>query len=217
MEEKQKKSALLMSITIGVVLAISYTYERIPKNSGTILSSMLLLTIAWLLFAYKSGKQQWIITYLLIWLIGCTIEGIWIATCRPYGCFYYSTLLWPKFFDTFPLLLIGIWPFLVLSIAHLVPSKFTWKDFIVVWVLFLLLLDVALDPVHISQGIRSYEPVAYNRFGVPLQNFVWWILTWWISMYVVQKRKKTITNKARYYSWITIIILFRMQFLLLLF
>lgn len=216
MQENNKKSALLMSITIGIVLAISYTYGWIPKNSWAILGSMVLLTCTWLFFAYQSGKRQWIITYTLIWLVGCTIEGIGITTCRPYWCFTYAELLWPKFFDTFPLILFGIWPFLVLSIAHLVPPKFTWKDFVSVWVLLLLILDLALDPVHITQWIRSYESVWYNRFGVPLQNFVWWILTWWISMYIAQKRKETITNQAWYYAWITIMVLFRIQFLLLL-
>lgn len=216
-QDTYPKSALIASITIWCLLALSYVFELIPVEKTSLLVSLLLLSLAGLLFSWQAGKRKWVATYLLIWLIGCTIEGIWIVTCRPYGCFSYSDLLWPKFFDTFPFLLLGVWPFLVISIAHLVPKRFTWKHFISIGVLFLLVLDLALDPVHIHQWIWSYTPTTYNRFGVPLQNFIWWIITGGLSMWVVTTRKNTITHPAWYYSWITVCILFRIQFLFLVF
>ena len=217
MQAYHTKSAHIASITVGICLALGYTFKRIPQDKTTILISMILLMIAGIFFSGKSGQWKWIATYFIIWLIGCAIEWIWIATCRPYGCFSYSDILWPKFFNTFPLLLVGIWPFLVLSMAHLIPKQFTWKHFITVGILLLLLLDLALDPVHIHQWIWSYEPTTPNRFGVPFQNFIWRIITGGLSMWVAEKRKSTITHPAWYYSGITILILFWIQFLMLIF
>lgn len=211
------KSALIASVTIGVLLAMGYLLELIPMTETSLVSSLLLLSFAGLFFSRQAGKRKWIGTYLLIGLIGCTVEGIWILTCRPYGCFSYSDLLWPKFFSTFPFLLLGVWPFLVLSIAHLVPKQYTWKHFITMWIALLLLLDLALDPVHIHQWIWSYAPTTPNRFGVPLQNFIWWIITGGLSMWVVTLRKTTILHSAWYYCGITILLLFWIQFLFLIF
>lgn len=211
------KSALIASVTIWVLLAICYLLNLIPINQTSLISSLLLLTFAGLFFSRQAWKRTWIATYLMVGIIGCTIEGIWIATCRPYGCFSYSDLLWPKFFSTFPFLLLGVWPFLVLSIAHLIPKQYTWKHFITLWIALLLFLDLALDPVHIHQWIWSYAPTVPNRFGVPLQNFIWRIFTGGLSMWVVSIRKNTILYSARYYSGITLLILFWIQFLVLIF
>jgi uncharacterized membrane protein len=207
------KNALIASILIWALLALIYIVELIPLEKSSLIISLLWLSLGGIFFAWQAGKRQWVLTYAFIGLIWCTIEGIWIATCRPYGCFNYSDLLWPKFFNTFPFLLFGVWPFLVISIAHLIPKKFSWHNFITIGIVLLLLLDLALDPVHIYQWIWSYEQGWYNRFGVPLQNFIWRILTWWLSMRVVEKRKNTITHPAWYYSGITLYVLFWLQFL----
>lgn len=214
MHQKHQQAAIIASMMSGFIIALLYHFEILVASQATMILSMVLLSGAWLYFAYRSGKTQWIITFLLIWIIGCTIEWIGIATCRPYGCFHYSDMLWPKFLNTFPYLLMWVRPFIVISIAHLVPKKWTWWQFVVIWVLLLLFLDLALDPVHIKQWIRSYNQPGRNRFGVPLQNFFGWIITGWLSMRLFQKRKNTITHDAWYYSGIALMILFWVQFLL---
>lgn len=214
MNPKNKQAAIIASFLSGFVIALLYHFEILVSSQSTMIISMILLYIAWLYFSYCSGKMQWIITYLLIWIIGCTIEWIGIATCRPYGCFQYSDILWPKFLETFPYLLMWVRPFIVISIAHLVPKKWTWRQYVGIWVLLLLFLDLALDPVHIKQWIRSYNHTGRNRFGVPLQNFFGWIITGGLSMRLFQKRKNTITHEAWYYSGIALMILFWTQFLL---
>lgn len=214
MNQKNKHAAIIASVMSGFIIALLYHFELIVASKTMMITSMLLLSLAWVYFSYCAGKTQWIITYLLIGVIGCTIEWIGILTCRPYGCFQYSDILWPKFFNTFPYLLMWVRPFIVISIAHLVHKKWTWRQFIVIWVLLLLFLDLALDPVHINQWIRSYNQPGRNRFGVPLQNFFWWIITGWLSMRLFQIRKNTITHEAWYYSGIALMILFWTQFLL---
>lgn len=214
MHQKHEQSAIGASMISGFIIALFYHFEFIVASKTMMITSMILLSFAGLYFSYCSGKTQWIITFLLIWIIGCTIEWVGIATCRPYGCFEYSDLLWPKFFNTFPYLLMWVWPFIVVSIAHLIPKKRTWRQFIAWGVLLLLILDLALDPVHINQWIRSYNHTGRNRFGVPLQNFFWWIITGGLSMRLFQQRKNTITHEAWWHSGGALMILFWTQFLL---
>lgn len=206
--------SVMVSIGIGVIIALGYHFWRFGASKTSIISSLVLLFAAWLYLAYTAGKIQGVLTYLAIWSVGCAIEWIGIATCRPYGCFQYSDLLWPRFFGTFPYLLVWVWPFIIVSIAHLIPSKYSGRSYVGVWTLLLLFLDLALDPVHIWQWIRSYNQQGVHRFGVPVQNFLWRIITWWISMWIYQKRKTTIHATAWYYAWIVIFIMFWTQFLL---
>ncbi len=117
MHQKHQKAAIIASMMSGFIIALFYHFELIVASKTMMIISMLLLSLAWLYFSYCSGKTQWIITFLLIWIIGCTIEWIGIATCRPYGCFQYSDLLWPKFLETFPYLLMWVRPFIVISIG----------------------------------------------------------------------------------------------------
>lgn len=199
----------------GSIIALIYHFWIITAEKSTMITSLLLLWVVWLYIAYSSWKTQWIMTYLFIGSIGCMIEWIGIATCRPYGCFQYSDLLWPKFFNTFPYLLMWVRPFIVISISHLIPSSYTWWKYISLWIVLLLILDLALDPVHIAQWIWSYNEPWPHRFGVPLQNFIWWIITWSLSMWVVEKRRSLMKNTIRTYTGIALMTLFRVQFLLL--
>lgn len=215
MNPKNKQVATIASILSGLIIALFYHFELIPVSKTMMTAAMILLSLAWVYFSYYTWKTQWVITYLLIWIIGCTIEWIGIVTCRPYGCFQYTDLLWPKFFNTFPYLLMWVRPFIVISTAHLVPKKLTWRPFIILWILLLLLLDLALDPVHIHQWVRSYNQSWTNRFGVPLQNFLGRILTGGFSMLIFQWRKNTIIHESRYYSGIALMTLFWTQFLLI--
>lgn len=207
--------AQIVSAGAWLLLAIGYISWTIPLHQTTLIASLLLLTLWWVSLSYQAWGRSGIITYFLIGVVGCTIEGIGIATCRPYGCFSYTDMLWPKFFDTFPLLLVGIRPFLVLSCAHLVPRVTTKRQTIIAWVGILLLLDLALDPVHIAQWIRAYTSWWRHRFGVPLQNFFGRIITGTLSMVVVYTRKNTIISAGRNYCGIAVFVLFWVQFLAL--
>lgn len=204
----------LVSMIIGVVLAWWYFLWVIPTNSISMTLSSIFLWSLGIFLCFTSGKRKGVLFFLLIGLIWSTIEYIGLRTCRPYGCFSYSDLFWPKLFGTVPILLTIMRPIFVLGIAHLVPSRYWWRRFVIRWTILLLILDLALDPVHIWQGIRSYESTRYNRFGVPLQNFFWWIITGSLSMSIVARQKTTVTHPAWKYIGIVFFMLFRGQFLL---
>ncbi len=142
------------------------------------------LLCLWWWYAWVSWKvwwRQWVIWFVSLGIFALCIEYIGSTTCFPYGCFEYSSTLgihlWP-----IPLLLILIRPIMVLSMVS-VASVFTQKK-IAWWILsvvFLIILDLALDPVHVSQGIWTYAE-AQGRYGVPLTNYLGWIFSGTISV-----------------------------------
>ena len=206
--------ALLVSVVFGIIIAIGYATWLLIHTWPILIVSMIMLWAVWWRLSRQAWWYRWVWWYLCIWAIGCSIEMIGILTCWPYGCFTYSDLLWPKFFWTFPLLLIGIRPFIVLSMAHLIPkTRLHLIQQLIRWVCLLLILDLALDPVHVVQWIRSYTPTSRMRFGVPAQNYLGRILTWSISLLIYILNKKHLTHPARYLCGVALMMIFWVQFL----
>lgn len=147
------------------------------------------LFIALAVYCYFFYWIKAIAALLWIWALGVIVEYIGIRTCIPYGCFEYSEYVWPQFFWTFPYALFFIWPIIVVLMAQAIGRC---KEFFAlwsrplglafVWWLLLVLLDLFLDPVAVHQGLWSY--VWWGaRYGVPIQNYLWWIFTWTLSSY----------------------------------
>ena len=142
-----------------------------------------------ILFAYygwvswKSWWMRWIAWIVALWIFALVIEYIGTTTCFPYGCFEYTSLLWPHL-GPIPFLLLCIRPVLVYSMIW-VASLLPWEKYHrALWsILCLLLLDLALDPVHVAQGIWSYTNKVW-RYSVPRSNCLWWLFTGSISIFL---------------------------------
>ena len=130
---------------------------------------------------------------LVLGILGVTIEYIGIKTCFPYSCFEYSTQLGPQLFGTFPLLLFFIRPTICLSIAPFLTSK-KFRPNLTTWVGLLVFLDLFLDPVSVAKWFWSYTITTW-RFGVPWDNYLWWIFTGLISISILLSISKKVDTK----------------------
>lgn len=135
----------------------------------------------------------WIRTYttkglyslLILCVFGLCIESLGVLTCRPYGCFEYSSQLGPKLFNIVPYMLIMTRPPLVIGVWSIVKNFVWrwWKRWLVWWV-WLVAVDIILDPLAVLMGIWNY-PWWWFRFGVPLSNFWWRMISGTIGIMII--------------------------------
>ena len=148
-----------------------------------------IFTIGFALASYfpflKDFRTRWRIglgAVILFWYI---IESIGILTCLPYGCFDYSEQLGIQLFDVVPLMLAFTWPPLVLWVWSYAKNYFWrgWKMWLA-WAFGLVVVDLILDPIAVSMGLRSYSGWWF-WFWVPLTNFLGRIFSGTISMIIL--------------------------------
>jgi uncharacterized membrane protein len=181
-----KESKLILPTSI-IALFTGTMMHLITIDMNNYHYGVLFLLIVGLLFALSFmtlyGKR-WVAVISMLALLAVTVEYIGIRTCIPYGCFHYTQLLWPRFNDTFPWILLLIWPMLAVSVAHLVPQYLSQYKKIFCWAFLLVLLDLFLDPVIVDQGLRYYENPWRWRW-VPWSNFLWWLPMSIITMSII--------------------------------
>jgi len=188
-----------------------------PLMLSQSLPLFLLLLAVWYIYgAYTRYWRRWVSCFAALGIFSLIIEYIWTTTCRPYGCFEYTLQLWPEIWGKVPILLWLIWPVLVLSIWWIISHlSHSYRVRIIWWILWLLLLDLALDPVHVVQGIRDYG-ISGQRFGVPRSNYLWRVFSWAISIYICSRFiGKQKTPQALAWGWIFLLCYFWSQFLIL--
>lgn len=159
-------------------------------------------TIAFALSSYipylrDQGKRWWIALVLLA-VFGYSIESLWVLTCFPYGCFWYSEQLWFRIAGIVPLMLAFTRPPLVLWVWSFIKNIAwpSWKKRIR-WGLWLVLVDLILDPIAVMMGLWSYPSWGF-RFGVPLSNFAGWLLSGTIGIMIIDSIVWSNKNTKRY-------------------
>lgn len=157
-----------------------------------------IFTIAFALASYipriKAHTKRWWISLGAIALWGVVIETIGITTCFPYGCFTYSEQLWPKILWWAPRLLLATYPPLVLwvyqqilRLRHLLwqgRKEKSWPLLRIMWGLWLVAVDLVLDPIAVRMGLWSFEQSGW-RFGIPWTNFAGWMLSGTVAMIIL--------------------------------
>ncbi len=179
---------------VGAVGFAVQRYVELPALE-TALRSPLLLVAANLAMALPLAAGLWpvlgrrgIIALASVALFSYVIEGVGVETGVPYGRFSYALGLEPLLFGRVPLPLPLFWVPMVLN-ASLLALASARPDVsrITIWlraVLALVLLDGVLDPGAVGLGFWGWdEPGRY--YGVPLQNFVGWMLSGGIAMAVM--------------------------------
>lgn len=136
-----------------------------------------ILYLTWLQY-----RIRWTICFLLLGLLACAIEYIALKTCFPYWCFSYYHVLWPRLDNSFPYILFFIRPSIVFSLYHVSSyvTTFHWAR-IMLTVVFLLILDIFLDPSAVWLWWWSYDQRG-PRFWVPLSNYLGWVYSWLLSV-----------------------------------
>jgi len=116
------------------------------------------------------------------------IEYIGVQTGFPYGSFSYGIDLGPMLFDKIPLALpIFFIPLVInayLLVLLLKPEKIKKTYFRISFIIgTVLFLDLILDPAAVAINFWNYGSGLY--YGVPLSNYLGWILSASVSVIVL--------------------------------
>lgn len=178
-------------LLVAVWIIIGWWMSFTPISDETVPYTMLGVSVLFIILVAYVRKQYWwkqLLWIGAVWVFGILIEYIGITTCFPYGCFRYSSYVWPQFLGTFPWLLVMIRPILVVTITQRTVG---WKQpllYAFSWWVLLMMVDLFLDPVAVHQWLRSYHNLVWQwlqpRYNVPRSNFLWWILTWTLSTFI---------------------------------
>lgn len=163
-----------------------------------------LLTLLAFTFALQHGSQNlgWKRTLLLLLLtfaVSLLFECVGVATGKVYGPYYYTDKLGYKFLGLVPLLIPVAWFMMTYPsyiIANLVVPAFksTWLWRLTIAAIGAMVMtawDLVMDPMMVAGGHWVWEePGAY--FGIPIQNFLgWWLttfVTFWLFLTIARIR-----------------------------
>lgn len=177
----------------------------ISQTSWAVLSVWLILWGIYMCrLIYTTHGRAWVSAFAILALLAIVIESVWVATCFPYECFSYAHIIQPEIWSI-PAMLPFFWLVLVLSLRSISQQYFwdswpTWNIVrsIVGTTALLVLIDLALDPVHVALGIWSYGYGVNNiwwRYDVPRSNYLWRVLTGTISAGICAYFLRTNWNK----------------------
>ena len=113
----------------------------------------------------------------LLSVLPVIVEGLAVWTGFPYGGFEYGSRLGWLLFDLVPpTVSFAYLPILLCSLY--VSSQYTQKitQFSLMASIFNLLVDLVIDPAAVHIGFWTYSEGGIY-FGVPLSNFLGWIIT----------------------------------------
>lgn len=136
-------------------------------------------------FIIKHNKFNAIKVLIILSLFSMVIETIGILTGFPYSFFTYTNNLGPKIFVIPITLSFGFVP-LVIASWYLI-EKFKLKNlFIKIFygALILILFDLVLDPAAVVLNFWEWE-INGLYYGVPLVNYLGWLFTGLISMFII--------------------------------
>jgi len=177
-----------------IIYALLTTYTLVSLFVGVPYHSFFtpLLTLLAFIFAilhsYQNlGWKKALLLLVLTFAVSLLFECVGVATGWVYGPYHYTNKLGPKFLGLVPLLIPVAWfmmtyPSYVIA-RYLVPvikNAWMWR----LWVaalgtVVMTAWDLAMDPMMVAGGHWVWEqPGAY--FGVPLQNF----LGWWLTIFI---------------------------------
>lgn len=195
---KLRYPVILIGLAISAFFPAYLWYQPEQARVGYV------FTIGFALASYIPWIQhnsKWYLTLLVVALWWLVIETIGISTCFPYWCFWYSEQLGPKILWWAPRLLLATYPPLVIWVYQYVKKIFeSWRKLRIAWGVWLTLVDVILDPIAVQMWLRSYD-WWWFWFGVPLSNFMWWILSWTIAIMLIDIITKKEYNKEKNYRW----------------
>jgi bisanhydrobacterioruberin hydratase len=134
-----------------------------------------------LVFAYTSyagiirwlGARRGIMLLVVLGVYAMIIETLAVKTGYPYGSFAYGAKIGALLFDAVPWTVFFTWTPLVL-LAMVVTARYV-KNILFAGV-FLVLIDMVLDPGAVAQGFWRYAAGGLY-YHVPFSNFAGWLLT----------------------------------------
>ena len=174
----QKRTVFLMSVLFFISSFFMSRFNDVPNYST--ISSIFIIIFAipsyYTLVShldYRKGLS--LIVFLSI--LPVLVEGLAVWTGFPYGRFEYGSRLGWLLFDLVPpTISFAYLPILLCSLY--VSSQYSQNivHFSILTSIFNLLVDLVIDPAAVHIGFWTYTEGGIY-FGVPLSNFLGWIIT----------------------------------------
>lgn len=179
----------------GAQVAYGFARQYIELLSQV---SLVLSGIAtFIAFGYIIGFRKALGILIFLASFAFVIETIGIITGFPYGSFAYLGSLGFKLGGIVPWTLPFAWLPLIIASWYISQkiAKRTWVRVILI-VVILVLFDIVLDPAAVSLGFWEYSSPFF--YGVPLSNFVGWLVSGTIAAIAISTvsatKKKGTTN-----------------------
>ena len=164
---------------ISIILFWSaYFACAFPGYSVPIVTTLMVVLLS-LPAVLEVNRENWSLL-LILSLYAYAIETIGLLTGYPYGVFVYGSAIGPKVLGFLPLLLPFAYVPLVIGVGAL-----TRRRSLLLATICLLAVDIVIDPGAVRLGYWAY---AHGDFyGVPLTNFLGWIFTGSIALFIVRQ------------------------------
>ncbi len=159
---------------------ISYFFFFLPVMIPPVLFNLIVVIAAlpslFFFYHWAGAKNSSVIISLLI-ILTLFIEGMGVLTGFPYGHFFYSDLLGIKILGLVPFAVPFAFIPLVLGTVSIVIQYLQkpWK-IILLSTFLLVIIDFIIDPILVYLGIWIWITPGFY-YGVPLSNFIGWVLT----------------------------------------
>ncbi|MDH3527999.1 MAG: isopentenyl-diphosphate Delta-isomerase [Acidobacteriota bacterium] len=178
------RTKLNIAVFIPVILLLAagaffMTHAEMPPWSYLVSgASVLLFLIPTAIAAVRwLGRFHAAIVFLLLGVYALTIETTAVVTGFPYGHFYYSDELGFKIYGIVPWAVFFAWTPLLLAAYVCARTIFRSAALRVAAIAVLVTaFDMVLDPGAVKAGFWTFEESG-EYYGVPVSNFVGWILS----------------------------------------
>lgn len=192
---KRFKTHIIVAFLFFLSSFFMYNFPDFQYSEITSTLFIVILALPSYYYLYEwVGLYKASATLVILSLLAILVEGSAIITGFPYGAFHYSeelglTLLglvpWTVAFAYTPILLGSI------AVAGNAVGV-DWINFVTVATLFNVGVDLVLDPAAVAAGLWVWYVEGFY-YGVPLINFVGWLITGfiYINIFYILNKKRT--------------------------
>ena len=179
-----------ISLIISLVIAAWFTVNKSNVGYYSIISGLAIVGFAapsyWAIYKSKKPSQS-IMILLGLYIFAILFETFAIKTGWPYGNFYYGDSIGYRFFNTTPWTVGFAFP-PILLLAYYVGQKLHQKKLYLYLVagITAMLVDLVLDPAATTLKLWVWEKGG-PFYGVPLQNFVGWVIAGFIGATIIHQ------------------------------
>jgi putative membrane protein len=166
--------AIAMSV-IGF-MADQQGFRQQPGWISVLAILLLAVPSGWAFITY-AGYRKGFLVLMCLSVFAVLIESLGVATGFPYGTFSYTADLGWRVFGLVPWTVPFAWvPLLIAAAAFAAYFAKQKQSRIVLTAIFLVLMDLVLDPAAVHAGLWNY-PAGGWYFGVPWTNFAGWFFS----------------------------------------
>lgn len=192
MEIKITHIKYILLLLFSLFIAAFFTASQSIDAKMSLLSSVMVILFAlpsYYAVVKSQGKNH---GFLLLGILGAyalLIESSALATSFPYGDFSYNGILGSKIFGLTPWTVAFAYPPILLLtywFARKRHNKNARLKILFFTAFDAMVIDLVLDPAAVKLGFWQWKSAGFY-YGVPIVNFLGWLLTGFIGAIIIHK------------------------------